>query len=568
MKKVSVENIKDVLKELLKKSLKASFENKELPEILEIPEVLIEVPANKLNGDFSSNIAMMCAKKFKMPPRDIAKIILKNLKIDGLFIEKCEIAGAGFINFFLNDNFYNEVLLNILSKKENYGKNNMVLGKRVLVEYVSANPTGPMHMGNARGGAFGDCLASLLEIAGYDVTREFYVNDAGNQIAKFALSLDIRYRQIISGSEENPQLPEDCYQGEDIKDLSREFYNLHEEKYLNCSGEERQKALVEFALPKNIQKMHYDLKRYNINFDNWFSEKSLYKSGEVEKTIENFKKKSLTYERDDALWFKATDFGAEKDEVLVRNNGIPTYFLVDVAYHINKFLKRNYDLCIDLLGADHAGHVNRMKLALKALGVDSEKLKIIIFQLVRLVKDGKVVKMSKRTGKAINLSDLLDEVPTDAIRFIFNMKDANSQMDFDLSLAVEKNMDNPVYYVQYAYARICSVFKMLEKSGENLEFSKINLTKNIFKKEEEKDLIKLLHFYPEEIALAVKEYNPSRIMKYVLSVASTFHKFYNSCKINCENKELMEARFTLCYCTKTVIKNVLNMFKISAPESM
>ena len=568
MKKISVENVKDILKELLMESLKVSFENKELPDILDIPEVLIEVPANKTNGDFSSNIAMMCAKKFKMPPRNIAKIISKNLKVDDLFLEKCEIAGAGFINFFLSDNFYDEVLSNILSKKENYGKNNIGSGRRVLVEYVSANPTGPMHMGNARGGAFGDCLASLLEISGYDVTREFYVNDAGNQIAKFALSLDVRYRQILSGSEEEPKLPEDCYQGEDIKDLAREFYNLHKEKYLNCSEEERQKALVDFALPKNIKKMHYDLKRYNIDFDIWFSEKGLYANGEVEKTIEDFKKKGLTYAKDDALWFKATDFGAEKDEVLVRNNGIPTYFLVDVAYHIDKFLKRKYDLCIDLWGADHAGHVNRMKLALKALGVDSEKLKIIIFQLVRLVKDGKVVKMSKRTGKAINLSDLLDEVPTDAIRFIFNMKDANSQMDFDLSLAVEKDMDNPVYYVQYAYARICSVFKMLEKSGENLDFSKINLVKNIFKKGEEKDLIRLLHFYPEEVALAVKECNPSRVMKYLLSVAAAFHKFYNSCKVNCENKKLMEARVVLCYCTKTIIKNILDMFKISAPESM
>lgn len=558
----------DALKSLIKKGIFLSIEKGKLHKVDSIPEVIIERPSKSCYGDFSTNVAMFCAKMFKMPPREVARTILNDIDYGSLPIEKCEIAGAGFINFFVRGDFYTGVIVDILKEKENYGRCNIGGGKRILVEYVSANPTGPMHMGNARGGALGDCLASLLELAGYDVSREFYINDAGNQIVKFGLSLDIRYKQILNESENDPPLSDECYQGLDIRELSQEFFIVYKDKFVREDDTVRQKALIDFALPRNLQKMKKDLDRYNIHFDKWFSEKSLYDSGQVKATIDEFKDKGLTFEKEGALWFRATDFGAKKDEVLVRSNGMPTYYLVDIVYHKNKFLDRKYDICIDLWGADHAGHVDRMKIALDALGIDSSRLKIIIFQLVRLVKNGKVVKMSKRTGKAINLSGLLDEVPTDAVRFMFNMKSANSQMDFDLSLAVEKNMDNPVYYVQYAYARICSVIKLIMKLEKNLDVVKIVPVTGVFKANEEKELVKTLFCYQSEIISAVKEYDPSKIMKYLLLVAADFHRFYNACKINCDDRDLMYARLALCYCTKIVIKNILDAFKITAPESM
>lgn len=567
---MKVDNLVKSLKIVLIRGMQRSIETGELcsnSDPLREEDVFIEVPANKANGDFSTNVAMVFAKRFKMSPRKIAEIVLKNSNFDGSFIEKYKIAGAGFINFFLNNDFYKQVLLNILEKDENYGKLNIGSGKKVLVEYVSANPTGPMHMGNARGGAFGDCLASLLSNAGYNVKREFYINDAGNQISKFALSLDIRYQQLLSGSDSVPPLPDDCYQGTYIIDLAKEFYNVYGDKYLKKPALVRQEALVNFALPKNISKMKVDLARYNIHFDTWFSEKSLYDSKEVDETIHEFKKRDLTYEEDGALWFKATYFGAAKNEVLIRTNGVPTYYLVDVAYHRNKFLKRNFDLCIDLWGADHAGHVERLHTALKELGIDDSKLKIILFQLVRLVKDGKVVKMSKRTGKSVNLEDLLDEIPVDAARFLFNMKNANSQMDFDLGLAVEKNMENPVYYVKYAHARICSVLKKATVDYKDItNFNDLN--SKIIKTPEEKELIKLLFFYPEEIRLACKEYDPSRVIKFLINVCAAFHKFYNSCKIISQDGDLTQLRVFICLCSKIVMKNILSIFKIDAPESM
>ena len=562
-----LESLRSALFEGIKKSIKNGELSCDINNSISANNILIDVPANKINGDFSTNIAMMSAKIFKMSPKKIAENILKNSSFDDLFVERYEVAGPGFINFFLNNEFYKQVLLNIFEKDENYGKLNIGFRQRVLVEYVSANPTGPMHMGNARGGAFGDCLASLLNNAGYDVKREFYINDAGNQILKFALSLDIRYQQLINKSSSNPALPDDCYQGADIIDLAKEFYGAYKDKYINEPERIRQKALVDFALPKNIDRMRADLERYNIYFDTWFSEKSLYDSKEVEETINEFKNKNLTYEKDGALWFRASSFGSEKDEVLVRNNGVPTYYLVDIAYHRNKFLKRNFDLCIDLWGADHAGHVERMHTALKSLGLDDSKLKIILFQLVRLVKDGKVIKMSKRTGKSINLRDLLDEIPVDAARFLFNMKNANSQMDFDLGLAVEKNMENPVYYVKYAHARICSVLKKIGLNYRNVEDFN-NSSSDIIKKAEEKDLIKLLFFYPEEVTLACKEYDPSRIIKFLINVCAAFHKFYNSCRIVSEDESCTRFRALVCLCTKIVIRNILNLFKIDAPESM
>lgn len=560
-----IKKIEKSISDLLKDSLRSFMQEKSIIQ-LELPEFIIEIPANNIHGDFSSNLAMVCAKSFKMSPRNIAEVIVSKLDLSKTLLKKVEIAGPGFINFFLKDEFYAEIIKEILSKKENYGRSDFGKNKKVMVEFVSANPTGPMHMGNARGGALGDCLASVLDIAGYDVYREFYINDAGNQIDKFAMSLDIRYQQIFKG-EDSISLPEDSYHGSDIMDLAKEFSLINGDVFLNVDEKTRRKALVDFALPKNINRMKSDLKKYRIEYDNWFHESDLHKNGEILEVLKILKNKGLTYEKDGAIWYKATNFGFSKDEVLIRNNGTPTYFIADIAYHRNKFYKRNFDLCIDLWGADHHGHVARMKNSMDAIGLDGSKLDVLLFQLVRLVKNGEVVKMSKRTGKAIQLSDLLDEVPVDAARFIFNMREANSQMDFDLDMAVKQDNQNPVYYVQYAHARICSIIRNLDASGITLKKCSTEELLNL-SSQEEKNLIHHLANYTNEVIDAAKNYDPAKITRYVIDLATLFHKFYGSCKVNCENEGLMQARLSLCVCVKIVIKNILTMFKINVPESM
>ena len=537
-----------------------------LPCVDEPSKFTVEVPADNKNGDFSTNIAMVNAKKFKMAPQQIAKVFCDNLSLEGTFFERVEIAGPGFINFFLAKEFYAAIIGDILALGENYGRSDFGQGKKVMVEFVSANPTGPMHMGNARGGALGDCLAAVLDAAGYDVAREFYINDAGNQIEKFGLSLETRYLQLLEGEEKHP-LPEDSYHGEDIKDLASEFILLNGDSYLNVDPAIRQKALIDFALPKNINKMKADLAKYNITFDRWFHESDLHNNGEIRETIELLQARGMTYELDGAVWYKATEFGAEKDEVLVRKNGNPTYFAADIAYHRNKFVKRGFELCIDIWGADHHGHVARMKGSMDAIGLDGSKLDVVLMQLVKLVKDGQIVRMSKRTGKAIQLADLLDEVSVDAARFIFNMREANSQMDFDLDLAVKEDAQNPVYYVQYAHARICSILKALEK--ENIKPRECSSEElSLLSSGEEKDLIRHLAMYTSEIIEASKSYDPTRITRYVITLATLFHKFYNACRVKCDDESLMFARISLCLCVKTIISNILTMFKISVPESM
>ena len=565
MSKVVLKAI-DELKEALKKAIFSAINDGELLNVEGELDINIEVPADPKNGDFSSNAAMANARKFKMAPVKVAKIICDRINLDGEMFERCEVAGPGFINFFLSKEFYASVVKDILLLKENYGRSDFGRGQKVMVEYVSANPTGPMHMGNARGGALGDCLAAVLDVAGYKVHREFYINDAGNQIDKFGTSLEVRYLQIFEGEEKHP-LPEDSYHGEDIKDLAQEFVLLNGDTYLNVDSNVRKKALIDFALPKNIDKMKSDLEKYRITFDKWFHEIDLHNNGEIEETIDILKNNGMTYESDGALWYRATEFGAEKDEVLVRKNGNPTYFSADIAYHRNKFVKRGFDICIDIWGADHHGHVARMKGAMNAIGLNGDKLDVILMQLVKLVKDGQIVRMSKRTGKAIQLADLLEEVSADAARFIFNMREANSQMDFDLDLAVKEDAQNPVYYVQYAHARICSILKLLEKEGVDIkECSEKDLF--LLDTEEEKDLIRHLSLYTSEIIEAAKAYEPSKITRYVITLATLFHKFYNSHRVKCENDQLMMARINLCICVKTVISNILKMFKISVPESM
>ena len=524
----------------------------------------VSVPQNREHGDYAANAAMVWARAFHKAPRAIAEILGAEFDFKGTYIEKYEIAGPGFINFFLSDDYYADILLDVENKGEGYGRSDYGKGKRVLVEFVSANPTGPMHIGNARGGALGDCLASVLETAGYYTEREFYINDAGNQINKFALSLDLRYRQLFG---DGIEMPEDSYHGEDIINHAKAFAEIHGDEYINKSEEESRKALVDFALPKNIQGLKDDLAKYRIHYDTWFNESTLHKNGETARIIELLKQSGHTYMQEEALWFKATDFGCDKDFVLVRANGVPTYVVPDIAYHYNKLMVRKFDKAIDVLGADHHGYVPRLKAALTALGVDADRLDAVLMQMVRLVRDGDVIKASKRSGKAITLVTLLDEVPIDAARFFFNLREPNSHFDFDLDLAVNESNLNPVYYVQYAYARICSIFRNLKAEG----IEKRSCTADELKRltsPEERELILHIAAYTDEIIVAAKDYDPARITHYVCELATKFHKFYAACRVKGIDEPLMQARLTLCNDTATVIKNVLDLIKVSAPEKM
>lgn len=577
-----VKETENSIKTAVVEAIKAAIEKGQLPEG-EIPEVNVEVPADRANGDFSTNAAMISARAFRCAPKKIADAIKENISLEGTYLEKCETAGPGFINFYLKDSYYGAILRDVKECGSDYGRSDYGKGEKVMLEFVSANPTGPMHMGNARGGALGDCLAAVMERAGYTVSREFYINDAGNQIEKFASSLDVRYRQLFVG-EENAPLPEDCYQGLDIKELAEEFKEINGDKYMNTSEEERKKALVDFALPKNIAAMKATMAKYRIEYDKWFHESTLHESGEVMKTVELLKEKGLTYEKDGAVWYKNKEVSEKrllaegktqeeidrlelKDDVLIRANGNPTYFAADIAYHRNKLVTRGFDKAIDIWGADHHGHVARMKGALESIGIDPSRLDIILMQLVRLMKDGQVVRMSKRTGKSITLTDLLEEIPVDAVRFLFNMREAGSQMDFDLDLAVETSSQNPVYYCQYAHARICSILKKSAAQGTELR----DVTDEellLLSAPEERELIRHLAALTDEIVLSAKNYDPARITRYVIELATLFHKFYNSCRVTCEDESLMQARLFLCVCVRDTIRNILEMFRITVPESM
>ncbi len=528
----------------------------------------IEIPKDEKNGDFSSNIAMKITKAAKKPPRVLAQMLVDNFDIKDTYIEKVEIAGPGFINFYLNKNWLYDSLKLADEMGASYGESNVGEGKKVVVEFVSANPTGPMHMGNARGGVIGDVLSNILKKCGYDVTKEFYINDAGAQIEKFKKSLDIRYLQNLKGKD-YIELTEDCYQGEDINEHAKNFIEKYGDKYLDCSEEERRKALCDYALPINIANLKTGLEAYKIHYDVWFKESTLHSDGEVSQTIDELKKSGLTYEKDGALWLKATDFGCEKDEVLIRNNGIPTYFAVDIAYHRNKFEKRGFDKGINVWGADHHGHVARMKGALKAINIDPDKLEIIIMQLVRLMRNGEVARMSKRTGKMITLSDLIEEIGVDAARFFFNMRQSESHLDFDLDLAVAQNSDNPVFYVQYAHARISSIINALKEEGITADKA-TDTDLSLLKTNEEIELMKKISALPHELKVCCELSDPSRITRYVLDVASDFHSFYNApeCRVKCEDLSLCKARLFLIKQVKTVIKNVFDILGIDAPEKM
>ena len=552
------------LKNIIEQAVKKAVSNGALPEA-EMPQFNIEKPANKDNGDYSTNVAMAGARAFKKAPRMIAEAIASCIDLDGTAFDRVEIAGPGFMNFFLSQQFYSDVLKDVFSCGKDYGKSDYGQGKRVLVEFVSANPTGPMHIGNARGGAIGDCLASVLDWAGFSVNREFYVNDAGNQIEKFATSLEVRYLQHYDSSIE---LPEDAYHGQDIVEHAENFIKEYGDKYVNADSKERRKALVDFALPKNIAGLERDLGRYRITYDKWFRESTLHNDGSVQRVIDALKEKGVTYEQDGALWFKASEYGNDKDIVLVRANGLPTYIVPDIAYHYNKLVTRGYDKAIDVLGADHHGYVPRMKAALTALGLDASRLDCVIMQMVRLVREGETIKLSKRSGKAITLNTLIDEVPLDAARFFFNLREPNSHFYFDLELAAKQSSENPVYYVQYAHARICSIIKKAQEQGVELKTPSDDELA-LLNSKEEKDLIRHLSLLTDEIVSAAKSYDPAKITHYVIELATLFHKFYNAQRVMLDDNEgLMQARLFLCKAVKDTIYNILTMLKITAPEVM
>ena len=581
---------------LLTEAAKAAMADGTLAEA-ELPAFIVEIPADTKNGDIASNLAMAGARTWRKAPKMIADALLAHLpSIEHSVFAKVEVAGPGFINLFLAPSFWASVVLGACSNKE-YGRTDHGKGAKYNVEFVSANPTGPMHMGNARGGALGDCLAAVLDWSGYDVTREFYINDAGNQIQKFGKSLAVRYLQQFCGEEAYP-LPAECYQGGDIKVLAGEFAEINGDKYVAaCSGldeealfaseafETLKNALVDYALPKNIAALKRDLGKYRIDYDVWFHESTLHESGAVLDVVNKLLELGACYKAEDgAIMYRSAQYAAKygtvnkkktedgteeeaKDEVLVRANGIPTYFAADIAYHYNKLATRGFAKAIDVWGADHHGHVARMKGAMDAIGLNGEDLDVVLMQMVNLMRDGQPVRMSKRTGNAITLTDLLEEVPIDSARFLFNMHDAGSGIDFDLDQAVKTDNDNPVYYVQYAHARICSILKKMESEGVQFAGAE-QVDATLLTEPSEMDLIRMLAAFPQEIVMAAEKYDPSRINRFVIDLASAFHRFYGSCRIQGADSAVQQARLALCIGVKNVIFNVLAMFKITVPEKM
>jgi arginyl-tRNA synthetase len=550
----------------------------------EVRQPQIEVPKDLRNGDYASGFAMQNAKALGMPPRKIAEELVSRMEFADTGFASAEVAGPGFLNLRLDHSWFRGVVENICAEGESYGRTQTAQPEKVMVEFVSANPTGPMHLGNARGGVLGDSLAQVLDLAGHEVSREFYINDAGNQVDKFAISLEARYFQLIHG-EDAVAFPEDGYHGDDIRELAKAFREVHGDAYADKSVEERRAALAEFGLAHNIPKMKTDLERYNVRYDVWFHESELHDSGYVAETVEKLAESGYTYEKDGALWLNTSRLLREmylrqgkkeadieklelKDDVLRRANGFYTYFAADIAYHRNKFEKRGFDRVINIWGADHHGHVARLKCALDALGLNgSERLEIVLMQFVNLFVDGQPVRMSKRTGKAISLSNLLDEVSIDAARFLFNSRVPGSMVDFDMGLAVRQDSENPVYYVQYAHARIHSILRALEQEGISAKVENPNLT--LLTADAEIELIRELARLPEEIRLSAARREPSRMNTYATNVANAFHKFYQSCRIKgAESDALRDARIALCLCTAQVIKNTLATFGVSAPTRM
>ena len=544
----------------------------------------VEIPKDPQNGDYASSFAMAGAKAMKMAPRAIAQAVADHMDLTGTIFAAVEIAGPGFLNFRLGPKWYGDVLADIETEGAQYGQSQEGQGKKVMVEFVSANPTGPMHMGNARGGVLGDTLANILRRDGWDTWKEFYVNDAGNQINKFAVSIQARYLQLLLGEDAVP-FPEDGYHGEDIKELAKGFYEAHGDSYRDTPEAERLEALAAFGLKHNIPRMQEDLRRYGIEYDQWFYESSLHESGYVAEPVALLTEKGWTYEKDGALWLQTAQLLRQKylaegksekqvdkldlkDDVLRRANGFYTYFAADIAYHRNKLAVRGFDLTIDVWGADHHGHVARLQAALDGLGLDgSHRLVVVLMQLVNLLQDGQPVRMSKRSGKAIALHDLLDEVSVDAARYFFNSRSATSPVDFDLGLAVREDSENPVYYVQYAHARICTLVARLAGEGQPV-LPAAQIQADLLASPEELALVRALARFPEEIHAAARDFDPSRINRYLVELAGLFHRFYSACRIKGEEPALLAARLKLADSVRAVLANGLGLLGVTAPEKM
>ena len=576
-----VQNAKDQAAALAMAAYQAAVADGTLPAA-EVKTAPVEIPKDTANGDFTTTFALAASKALRQPPRNIAQALLDHMDLTGSYFASAEIAGPGFLNFRLNDSWYAAVCEAVEAEGAAYGTNDGLKGQKIMVEFVSANPTGPMHMGNARGGVLGDTLASVLTACGADVTREFYVNDAGHQIDKFAHSIEARYLQIIQG-EENVPFPEDGYQGEDIKDLARAYYEENGDKLVSAPEQERLDTLAQFGLSVNLPKMKTDLERYKIHYDNWFYESALHESGYVKETVDLLTERGWTYEKDGALWLRTADILRDhfrkqgkkeadiekldlKDDVLRRANGFYTYFAADIAYHRNKFAVRGFDRVINIWGADHHGHVARLKGALDAIGLDGDKLDIVLMQLVKLLRDGEVVRMSKRTGKAISLSDLLDEVSVDAARWYFNAK-PDTQMEFDLGLAVREDSENPIYYVEYAHARICSLLRTLGEENVSVP-AQADVDMSLLTGEAERALLKQIAQFSEVIKLAARDYDPSYINRYLQELAGCFHRFYTACRIRGEEAAVRDARLKLADDTRIVLRNGLKLIGVEAPEKM
>lgn len=550
------------LKESLKQEIEKAVLRAEIVDEKELPEVVLEVPREKAHGDFATNIAMQLTRIARRNPREIATKIVEGIDRQKGYIKDIQIAGPGFINFFIDRRFLTKVLIEIQQSKETYGQTNVGKGKTVNVEFVSANPTGNLHLGHARGAAVGDALSNLLEAAGYRVIREYYINDAGNQMRMMALSIEARYLEALG---RESQFPEDGYRGQEMIDIAKQIVNEQGERLLEMDRDKRLEWIEEYGRKKLLEKIKQDLKRYRVEFDVWFSERSLYDSGAIKQTLEELKEKGYIYEQDGATWLRTTTFGDDKDRVLVKKDGTYTYFTPDIAYHRNKF-HRDADQLINVWGADHHGYIPRMKAALSALGYNPDDLTVLVTQMVALYQGGELVKMSKRTGKAVTMEELMDEVGVDAARFFFIMRDPNSHLDFDMDLAVSQSNENPVYYVQYAHARICSVFRQAEDKGlkpswEDEVLSKLEL-------EQELDLLQKIAEFPEEIALAAQNYAPHRIIRYLLDLAALFHSYYNAHRVITDDVKRSQARLALLAGIKQVVKNGLRLVGVEAPERM
>lgn len=555
-------NIMDQVKEQLKTEVAAAIEAAGLARGEEVPEIVLETPKEKSHGDFASNAAMKLASVAKKAPRAIAEDIVNHLNTDKASVKKIEIAGPGFINFFMDNRYLIDVIPEVLNQGADYGRSDVGKQKKVQVEFVSANPTGNLHLGHARGAAVGDSLCNILDFAGYDVTREYYINDAGNQIVNLARSVESRYFEALGMDME---MPEGGYQGADVRQFGEELASEQGDRFVHVEEEERLEFFREYGLKREVEKLKQDLEQFRVRFDVWYSETSLYTNGNVEETLQYLHDQGETYEEDGAVWFRSSRYGDDKDRVLVKNDGTYTYLLPDISYHRNKF-GRGFEKVINIWGADHHGYIPRMEAAVQALGYDKEQLETQIIQMVNLFENGERVKMSKRTGKAVTLKDLMEEVGIDATRYFFAMRSPDTHMDFDLSLAKSQSNENPVYYVQYAHARLCSIFRQAEERG--ITFDPQADLKPIHS-EKELDVLKKIGEFPEEVAIAADKYAPHRMTTYLHELASAFHSFYNADRVmDAEDEPKTQARLVLAKAVQTTVQNGLDLIGVNAPETM